>query len=176
MQDRSPWTASGHYASISANFATMLKQMKSLHELLSELRAVDQNAPGYAVAFENVLAKIIALRSPNVVLPLLLFFGDQSPYDEVMFSIIHGIEVFEDQTYVEQVLRGAVAFCAKSPRWASIVFMRMLNAEPTRRELIRQLREADPITKAVIKNLMEKINARDVQFIPKTTAVIVAAS
>lgn len=150
--------------------------MKSLHELISELRAIDQESPSYAMAFERVLAEIIALRSPEVVLPLLAVFDDRAPYDEVMFSIIHGIEVIEDKAYVEQVLRGAVDFCAKSPRWASIVFMRMLNAEPTRRELIRQLRDADPSTKATIKNLMKKINARGVQFIPKTTAVIVAAS
>src|ERR1017187_9960462 len=134
--------------------------MKSLPELILELRAVDQNGPSYAMAFESILVEIIAIRSPDVILPLLAFFDDRAPYDEVMFSIIHGIEAFEDKAYVQQMLLGANNFCAMSPRWASIVFMRMLNSEPTRRELIRQVRDVDPGTKAAIKKLMDKINAR----------------
>jgi hypothetical protein len=101
---------------------------------------------------------------------------DEAPYDEVMFSIIHGMEIFDDSTYVGKVLSGANDLCFRAPRWASILFMRLLNAESSRYELVRQVRESDAETKAAIKGLMEKINARGVQFMAKTTPVIVAAS
>jgi predicted transcriptional regulator len=106
----------------------------------------------------------------------IALFRDNAQYDELMFSIIHGLEVFDDQTYVREILRGAASLCSKSPRWASILFMRMLNSEPTRLELVRQLRDAQPEVKSVIKSLMEKINDRSVQFLPKTAVVLAAAS
>jgi len=148
--------------------------MKPLNVLISELRAVDDKSPTYAATFECVLAKIVALRTVDAILPLLSCFDDDAPYDEVMFSIIHGIETFDDKAYLEQVLRGSVDLCANSPRWASILFMRILNAETCRHELVRQLRDADQKTKIAIKDIMEKINARSVRFLEKTTPVIAA--
>jgi hypothetical protein len=150
--------------------------MKTLPELIKELQAIDPNLPGNAPAFEALLAEVVALRTPESISPLLGLFRDNAQHDELMFSIIHGLEVFDDQAYVAEILSDAAALCSKSPRWASIIFMRMLNSEPTRLELVRQLRHATPEGKAAIKLLMEKINARSVQFLPKTTAVIVAAS
>jgi hypothetical protein len=150
--------------------------MKALTDLILELRAVDLSRSDGVVRFESLLADIIAHRNPDAIPLLLPLFDDHAPYNEVMFSIIHGIEVFEDKVYVDQVLRGAVDFCIHSPRWASIVFMRMLNSESTRLALVRELRSANTEVKAAVKTLMEKINARGVQFIPKTTAVIVAAT
>lgn len=150
--------------------------MKTLPELIGELQAVDPDLPGNAVPFETLLAEVLALRAPKAIGSLLGLLRDDAQYDELMFSVIHGIEIFDDQTYVAEILRSASLLCGKSPRWASIIFMRMLNSEPTRLELVRQLRYAEPAVKAVIKSLMEKINARSIQFLPKTTAVLVAAS
>jgi hypothetical protein len=149
--------------------------MKKLTELIKKLQAVDPDLPGNAPVFEALLAEVVALRTPESIVPLLDLFRDNAQHDELMFSIIHGLEVFDDQTYVDEILRNAATFCEKSPRWASIIFMRILNSEPTRLELVKQLRGNTPECKAAIKLLMEKINARSVQFIPKTTAVLVAA-
>lgn len=150
--------------------------MKTLQELINELRAVDSNVPGNAAAFEALLAQIVALRTPEYIVPLLGFLQDNSRHDELMFSIIHGLEIFDDKTYVKQIIRGSVALCSESPRWASIIFMRIINSESTRVELIRQLRNAEKNAKDSIRKLMEKINDRSVQFLPRTTAVILAAS
>jgi hypothetical protein len=150
--------------------------METLPALIEELQGIDPDKSGNVSAFEGVLAEVIALRTPDSIVPLLGLFRDNAQYDELMFLIIHGIEIFEDKSYVTEILRGASLLCSNSPRWASIIFMRVLNSEPTRLELVRQLRDADPDTKAAIKSLMEKINARSVQFLPKTTAVVVAAS
>jgi hypothetical protein len=150
--------------------------MKTLRELIKELQHLDPDLPGNVADFEALLAEVVALRTPESIAPLLGLFRDDAQHDELMFSIIHAIEVYDDHDYVDQILRGSTAFCSHSPRWASIVFMRMLNCEPTRLELVRQLRDAEPDVKAAVKALMEKINARSVQFLPKTTAVLVAAS
>ncbi|GAA5127365.1 hypothetical protein JIN84_08790 [Luteolibacter yonseiensis] len=150
--------------------------MKTISELIEALRGIDLGESGNVGAFERGLAEVVALRTTDSIVPLMGLFRDDAPYDELMFSIIHGIEVFEDAAYVAEVLRDVSSFCSGSPRWASIVFMRMLNTESTRLELVRQLRDADAGTKAAVKSLMEKINARSFEFLPKTTAVIAAAS
>lgn len=150
--------------------------MKTLSKLITELRSIDIDRPEHVPKFEGLLTDVVALRTPASVIPLLDMFRDNAQYDELMFSIIHGLEIFDDKTYVGEILRGAPSLCEKSPRWASIIFMRMLNSEPTRLELVRQLRSAEPDVKLAIKNLIEKINACSVQFLPKTIAVLVAAS
>lgn len=116
------------------------------------------------------------LRDPKVIQELTEVFEDDAEYDELMFSMIHLIETFDDKVYVSQLLASSPAFTTRTPRWASIVFMRVLNSEPTKLELVRQLRCASSDSKRAVKDLMEKINARSAQFIPKTVPVIVAAS
>jgi hypothetical protein len=150
--------------------------MKTLSELITELRAIDPNTPGNTALFEKLLSEVIALRTSESIMPLLQLFRDDSQHDELMFSFIHGIEVFDNQTYVSRILRATPSLCSESPRWASIIFMRMLNSEATRSELIRQLRSTEPRVKTAIKALMQKINSRNAKFHAKTTAVIAAAS
>lgn len=150
--------------------------MKTLPDLITELHEIAPSVTENVAAFEVLLADVVSLRNSDTIVPLLGLLRDNAESDELMFSIIHGLEVFDDQTYVSQIIRGAPALCAESPRWASILFMRVLNSETTRLELVRQLRDAGPEAKAAIKALMEKINARSVQFLPKTTAIVVAAS
>lgn len=150
--------------------------MKSLSELIKNLEDHDPDLPGNIDTFEEILSDIVALRTADSIIPLLGFFRDNARYDELMFSIIHSIEIFDNEIYVNKILRGAISLCKKSPRWASIIFMRIINSESTRNELIRQLRGADPSVKMCIKKLMKEINVRSIQFLPKTAAVLVAAS
>jgi hypothetical protein len=150
--------------------------MKSLPELIAELHRTDPNRSENVPPFEALLAEVAALRTPESIMPMLGLFRDDALYEEVMFSIIHCVEMFDDSTYVKHIIQGAQNLCEKSPRWASILFMRILNSEPTRLELVKQLRSATIEAKAAIKDLVEKMNARSVQFLPKTTAVIIAAS
>jgi hypothetical protein len=148
----------------------------TLSELIAELRSINPDKPENVAAFERLLADVVSLKTSDSIGPLLRLFRDNVQYDELMFSIIHSIEIFDDQTYVSQVLSAAPALCSDSPRWASILFMRILNSEATRLELVRQLRNSGPKVKAAIKDLMEKISARNVKFLPKIAAVLVAAS
>ena len=150
--------------------------MNLLSDLIARLRGIDPIMPENARAFESLLADVCSLQTPDAIIPMLGLFNDQARFGEVMFSIIHCMELFPDEIYVEQILRGAVDFCRQSPRWASIVFMRILNSESTRSELGRQLRSSPACVKASVKTLMDKINERSEQFVSKTMGIIKAAS
>jgi hypothetical protein len=146
-----------------------------LSELIQKLKLVNANrGSGYVRAFESVLAEIAAESRPDVIAELIPFFEDDAPSEEVMFSIIHTLERFDDSTYVTGVLAVLLEFWDSAPRWTLIVFMRMLNSEPTRLELIRQVQMASPNIKRVVSAVVEQINAHKVEFIPKTMALISA--
>lgn len=144
---------------------------------IERLREIEANREDdYVERFERVLATIAQLNDPDSIVALAEFFDDDAEFDELMFSIIHTIESHDDQTYVRELLKVAPQLCSGSPRWASIIFMRVLNSDPTRKELVLQLRSAPSGTKDSLRNLMEKINERGVEFMAKTTPVIIASN
>ena len=148
--------------------------MRTLNDLYEELRKIDTRSDGFVPQFEQILAEVGAFKDADSIVALLRFFDDETEYDEAMFSIVHLIETFDDPTYVGKLLEATPELCSSKPRWASIIFMRVLNSENTKRELIRQLRTASADVKQSIRTLMEKINARSVKFLEKTTPVLVA--
>ena len=150
--------------------------MKNLENLIHEMKCLDLGKSDVAISFEEILEKIVATGTPTYIAPLLTLLHDDSVYDEMMFSIIHRIEVFEDKAYVSEILLNSISLYKTSPRWASIIFMRMLNSESTRLELIKQLRDADSLIKLSVKNLIQEITARSAQFVPKSIEVLRAAS
>lgn len=89
--------------------------MNKLAELIDKLQAVDPDIPDNTPAFETLLADVFALRTPESICPLLTLFRDNAQYDELMFSIIHGHEIFDDTAYVAEILRGALRFAKSRP-------------------------------------------------------------
>jgi hypothetical protein len=148
--------------------------MKTLDDLYEELRQIDTRSESFVPRFEQILAEVGAFKDADSIVALSQFFDDESEYDEAMFSMIHLIESFDDVTYIGKLLEATPELCLSKPRWASIIFMRVLNSESTKRELIRQLRMASTDVKQNIRALMEKINARSVKFVEKTTPVLIA--
>ena len=61
--------------------------MKTLTALIEQLHAVDPDIPGNTSAFEALLAKVVAFRTPESIRPLLSLFRDDVEHDELMFSI-----------------------------------------------------------------------------------------
>ena len=142
-------------------------------ERLREIKADRDDK--YVERFESVLASIAGLNDPDSIVALTEFFDDDAEFDELMFSIIHTIEVHDDEVYCRELLKAAPGLCLRSPRWASIVFMRVLNSDSTRKQLVLQLRNASASTKDALRDLMEKINERSVEFMAKTTPIIIAS-
>ncbi len=144
---------------------------------IERLRQIEANRNDkFVEQFEGVLANIAGLNDPASVVALAEFFDDDCEFDELMFSIIHTIEMYDDETYCQELLKAAPDLCSRSPRWASIVFMRVLNSDSTRKQLVLLLRNSSIKTKDAIRDLMERINERGAEFMEKTTPVIIAAN
>ena len=66
----------------------------ALSDAIQRLREVETNRDDdYAKRFEEVLASIADMHDPNSITALAEFFDDDAEFDELMFSIIHTIEI-----------------------------------------------------------------------------------
>ncbi len=148
--------------------------MKTQAELYEALSKIDLCIEGAVEKFEAILNQIGSFKDANSIQELSKFFNDESEYDEVKFSIVHLIESFDDVVYVTKLLEAIPELCNKNPRWALILFMRVLNSEDTRRELIRQLQIAPLSIKLSVRSLIARINEKSAMFLEKTASVLVA--
>lgn len=151
---------------------------KTLDDLFSSLKLIEQNPNNfnYFEDFENVVGQIGALKDSDCIPLLIQFLNDKSGEWDLMYGIIHTIEIFDIKTYIEKILISSPHLYKNSPEWGSMIFMRILNSDEYKVELIRQLREASMIIKESVKNIMEEINKESPEFLAKTVSVTVAAT
>ena len=115
----------------------------------------------------------------NLAEDLLALLSDKAEYDEGMFSIIHAVESLDETpygSYVSALLSVFPTLSASSPRWASIVLMRVMNSDASRHELERQLRCAPAPTKESVRIMCERINEVSPEFLSRTVPVMIAAA
>lgn len=147
---------------------------KSLEHALDVLRsALADHASADEV--DDAVAGVAALDDAASIGPLLRLLDDQAEYDELMFSLIHAAEAFDDRVYAEHFVGVIGAVRTQAPGWASIVLMRILNNDNARTELVRVLSSASAQAREAVQWLCEAINQRDARFIGKTLAVLVAS-
>ena len=124
---------------------------------------------------ESLLADALRQRDPSYIGRLLRLMDDGAEYDELVFSIIHGAESFEDDVYVDTLLEEFPFLAEKCPRWTSIVLMRVINNESTKALIVKKLVDAGEDTKSAAIWISERINERSPRFLEKTIPVIAAA-
>lgn len=122
---------------------------------------------------EVIIEKIREMHDSSSIELLIKFLDDDFEYDEIMFSIIHCIEDFEDSVYVKAILNAIPDFIFKSPRWASIIHMRILNNDSTLNAYVREYNlNTSYEQKMAIRKLLEAINSLDPEFSIKTASII----
>ena len=115
--------------------------------------------------FDATLSQIAGLNDPQAIRLLLPFFNDECKFPETMFSIIHTIERFDDETYIRELLKGLPGLWSHSPYWANVLHFRIFNHPPTRQAYRSQLAQADPATKAAAKDLLTTMRDREPKFV-----------
>lgn len=87
----------------------------------------------------TALTEVMIFNNPSVIRPLIRLIEDSAQYDEAIFSIIHSIESFDDDVYISEALKELPYLVHKSPKWANILFMRILNSDSARECMIEKL-------------------------------------
>lgn len=147
----------------------------TIESLIARLAEVDRDrGSDYVADYEAILAEMSAIHDPAIIKAVTEFLNDDSQFDELMFSIIHLIERFETSVYVDQLLEICTTLYSRSPRWTRILFVRILNSEDARLELIRCLPDSPRQTKKTIAAVMDEIRGRNSQFLAKIASVLPA--
>ena len=149
--------------------------MNRLQELLDTLSEINKNpqSTSYVKDFEDVLASIANMNNPDCIPELTKFFDDDLEfYVELTFSIMHLIEKFEDEIYINGLIKSLPDFWYQSPKTAAMVHYRILNSECMREVYTKEIREIEPKRKQALIELLESINKEDEKFIDKTTPLL----
>lgn len=154
-----------------------MKTMVSPYEdALANLRREFEVGRAQINVVDSIIRNIVNLGGENLAYDFLKIISDYSGEDNAIFSLIHAAEACDDVSYVQALLRAFPSLKSSSPRWASIVLMRILNSASARSEIIRQLRHSPAAVKASVQEVCEAINKVDPRFLSKTVPVTIAAS
>lgn len=143
---------------------------------LANLRHEIETGGARPAVIDIAINELVAEGDERLPSDLLSLLSDGAEYDEGMFSLIHAAETCDDRAYVHSLLSVFPDLVTSSPRWASIVLMRVLNGPSAQTEMVRQLRTAPVSTKEAVRGMCDRINSVSPQFLSKTVPVTVAAS
>ena len=117
----------------------------------------DFSIEGNIEKFEEVLSELASTKNPEIIPWLLTFFDDGCDFPEVMFSIIHTIEIFDDAKYVEKLLVALPEIWKRSPYWVKVLHFRILNSKETMEEYAKQISKINADLKEVVREVISKI-------------------
>ncbi|MEN1783945.1 MAG: Imm30 family immunity protein [Bacteroidota bacterium] len=126
----------------------------------------------FVIKFEKKLEEIHATQNPAMISKLLDIMDDKFEFDELMFSIIHTVESFDDFTYIQELFISMPDFVLKSPRWASIIVMRIINSSQTLEVFLDTLEILSSKKKEVLKLLLNSMAKRGDEIEKRVTPVL----
>ena len=103
--------------------------MLEISDHIKKLRNELDNKDFDIQKFDNDLNLLFKMESPNIIIPLLSLFRDGFEYSEALFSVVHLIESYDNETYVRELISGLPELEGASKRWLGIVVHRLVNNE-----------------------------------------------
>ena len=144
-----------------------------LTDLINSLKLSPRaRTPASLADFESALEQVVAMEGPDCIAPLVLLLEDDESLDELMFSIVHTIEMFNDDVYVDRILYALPDLITKSPRWAKILHMRILNSEPAKIAYAERYRRGEPDEKAAARDVLSGVREWRPEFANRVDAIL----
>ncbi len=131
--------------------------MSKLDDPLNRLRAaLAAKQDGFFAEAESCLADLSQLNDPAAIPELLQLLDDSGP-DDLMFSIVHEVEKWDDLTYGKALLDFVERLWERTPRWAQILHIRVLNSPSTADVYFELVKSAPSGTRGTVCRIYEAI-------------------
>jgi hypothetical protein len=146
--------------------------MNNIELLISKIKLLDKDASNYVVEFEEILSKFVLLRDYRSIKFLINLLDDECDYDELMFSIIHTVEDFEEVVYAREIGENISSVFLKAPEWAKLVLIRILNSPSSSnafRDVINNLPKNERME---VVTILEVIKDENSDFVNKVMAIL----
>lgn len=111
--------------------------------------------------FEEGLQAVSSVIQEEDIGELCNIFDDNTRNEEVMFGLIHLIEMFSSERAFELTIISVGKMIKTSPNWARIIIYRCLNDDFSRKMLKKVIGFVDEQTKQVISSLLNSIKEKD---------------
>ncbi len=106
----------------------------------------------------NILSEVI---QENDIFELCSVFDDNTMDEEVMFGLIHLIELFSSEKAFEFTVLGVSNMKGNAVNWAKIIIYRCLNDDFSRKMLKKAINKVDSKTKQLVYLLLNSIKKED---------------
>lgn len=111
--------------------------------------------------FEESLNEISEMIQEEDILDLCKVFDDNTRDDEMMFGLIHLIEMFSSERAFELTVLGVVNMMTSAPNWAKIIIYRCLNDDFARNMLRKAISHVEFQVQQSIISLLNVIKTED---------------
>jgi len=136
-----------------------------LPDLIQQLKQeLSDRRDGHVHRSDALLERIAALNDPACIAELLPLFDDDAEFPELMFSIIHTIERFDDRTYVQTVVDELEPLFAVAPEWAVVLHVRILNSPSTLTAYSDYVRTLPQPQQDVVRQALDAVRKRNMKF------------
>ena len=110
-----------------------------LAQRVEELKSVlaEPERSEFAELYDEALGQVDELRDPHSIDALMTLIDDDADH-LITFGLVHTIERFDDPVYLEHWLAGLPQLRRRSPEWAQILLLRILNSPSTFAELLER--------------------------------------
>ena len=122
--------------------------------------------------FEKSINFILTNLQLDSIAVLINYLDDNCESIDMMYSIIHAVESFDDEQYVINILKSLEVLIKKSPIWCECIFNRLFNSNNTLKlfriymhfalkksllELFEIMRRESPHHSQLIKELIQQL-------------------
>lgn len=111
--------------------------------------------------FEECLNKVAELIQEEDIVSLCKVFDDDTRDSEMMFGVIHLIEMFSSERAFELTVLGIANMKVSAPDWAKIITYRCLNDDFSRNMLKKTIRVVEPQVQQAVISLLNTIKIED---------------
>lgn len=112
-------------------------------------------------AFDRIIQQLGTLpKEPDLLPDLLLAFDEAEDY-EVRWALIHYVEAFDMENYVNALIEVTPQLLKQAPRWLLTLYVRVLNNDEYRTYLKKQFSTLTIASQEAIQTWLERIPTVD---------------
>jgi hypothetical protein len=140
---------------------------------LEETRALD--SPERVAAFDRAVQELPRTLSSADIERLLKVFDDNTPWPDVMFTLVHRIEDTPVGVEERALVRSLPTFAMEAPWWAGVLTIGILNEPASRDALVGVASTADARSREALLGVLARIasESHDVGHIARDVAAAI---
>lgn len=135
--------------------------VRPINEIIADLSQVGNVDEHNFEKFEMLVAEACETRSRDAIASLIDCLDDACEFDEIIFGVVHAVESFPTEEYFAVLSERFPIIVSQSPRWTSILIMRIMNVDGEFAKFLATLSDAKDETKNDVIRVMKGLSNKE---------------